>query len=84
LESIGQDLEGFWDPAERDGGAKLLVGPSLHIQSHDGVWLAILTVGPVIRSRAAEVQSDVSSGTNSVGRGLGVFVSGSWTPSLRR
>jgi len=84
LESIGQDLEGFWDPAERDGGAKLLIGPSLHIQSHDGVWLANLTAGPVIRSKPATVPSDVSSAANPVGRSLGVFVSGSWTPSSRR
>jgi hypothetical protein len=34
VEGIGQDLEGFWNPAEVDGGAKLLVGPSVHVQSY--------------------------------------------------
>ena len=31
VEGIGEDLEGFWDPAEAEGGARLMIGPSLHL-----------------------------------------------------
>ena len=31
VEGIAEDVEGFWNPAEAEGGARLLVGPSLHI-----------------------------------------------------
>lgn len=30
VEAVGEDLEGFWETAEAEGGAKLLVGPSLN------------------------------------------------------
>lgn len=30
VEAVGQDLEGFWDSEEAEGGAKLLVGPSIN------------------------------------------------------
>jgi len=70
VEGIGQDLEGFWDPAEADGGAKLLVGPSLHAESHSGKWSASLTVGPVINTQSSHH--------------LGIFASASWVPSLGR
>src|SRR5437660_8013593 len=31
VEAIGEDLEGFWKAEEREGGARLLAGPGLHI-----------------------------------------------------
>ncbi|MDP9323564.1 MAG: hypothetical protein M3P13_08000 [Acidobacteriota bacterium] len=31
VEAIGEDLEGFWDPQEAEGGTRLLAGPSLHL-----------------------------------------------------
>ncbi|WP_133300137.1 hypothetical protein [Mucilaginibacter terrenus] len=31
IEAVGQDLEGFWDQEEAEGGAKLLIGPSLNV-----------------------------------------------------
>ena len=52
VEGIGQDLEGFWDPTEAEGGAKLLVGPSLHVRSRSGHWSASATAGPVLRSQS--------------------------------
>jgi hypothetical protein len=63
FEGIGQDLEGFWNPAEVDGGAKLLIGPSLQLQSKRGVWRASATAGPVMTS--------LPSG----GRRFGIFAS---------
>ncbi|MBK5194341.1 MAG: hypothetical protein JJE07_14300, partial [Flavobacteriaceae bacterium] len=31
IEAVGEDLEGFWDKEEAEGGAKLLVGPSINM-----------------------------------------------------
>jgi len=73
VESIGQDLEGMWNPAEADGGAKLLVGPSVQAQSKHGVWSASLTAGPVVHS---------SPGTPP--HPFGVFASANWMPALHR
>lgn len=84
-EGIGQDLEGFWNPAEADGGAKLLVGPSVHVQSKRGDWAASLTAGPVIHASSIASPVDLSSATYPYGgRHFGMFASASWTPAPRR
>jgi hypothetical protein len=45
VEAVGQDLEGFWDPNEAEGGARILLGPTLHLNS--GPWEAGLGGGYV-------------------------------------
>lgn len=48
LEAIGEDLEGFWDREEAEGGARLLLGPSVHIaRSHDR-WQLSIAGGPTL------------------------------------
>jgi hypothetical protein len=47
VEAIGEDLEGFWDSAEAEGGARLLAGPSLHISPAGQRWQLIATGGPL-------------------------------------
>jgi len=85
IEGIGQDLEGLWDAAEADGGAKLLVGPSFHVQSKSGDWAASLTAGPVIHKPSLASSPGISAATNPYdGRHFGLFASASWVPSLRR
>ena len=85
VEGIGQDLEGLWNPSEIDGGAKLLVGPSLHAQSKSGDWAASLTAGPVVHATSVASLPDVPGATyRDVGRHFGIFASASWVPSLRR
>ena len=83
LEGVGQDLEGFWDPSEAEGGAKLLVGPSVHVRSKRGHWTATATAGPVLRSSsiAPTTASGLTSGSG--GRHYGIFASASWLPSHR-
>jgi len=82
VEGIGQDLEGFWDPSEAEGGAKLLVGPSLRLQSKNGDWSASAVVGPVLHSTlSAPVKS--SSSRYDGARHLGIFASATWRPSAR-
>jgi len=47
FEAIGEDLEGFWESNEAEGGARLLIGPSLHVSPHNRRWQLIATGGPL-------------------------------------
>jgi hypothetical protein len=47
IEAIGEDLEGFWDAEEAEGGARLLAGPSLHVSPAGQRWQLIATGGPL-------------------------------------
>ena len=47
FESIGEDLEGFWDEKEAEGGAKLLVGPSLNMTTNNSRMSFSVSGGPV-------------------------------------
>jgi hypothetical protein len=83
LEGIGQDLEGLWNRAEADGGAKLLVGPSLHAQSIRGTWAASLTAGPVMQTLTLASPLSIRPPTvPASSRHFGLFASASWIPSL--
>jgi hypothetical protein len=85
VEGMGQDLEGLWNRAEADGGAKLLVGPSFHARSTSGEWTASLTAGPVVHTLSTVSSPDAPAATyRSGGHHLGLFASASWLPSLRR
>lgn len=46
LEAIGEDLEGFWEQEEAEGGARLLVGPSVHVAPKGRKWQLTATGGP--------------------------------------
>jgi len=46
VEGVAEDLEGFWDPLEAEGGARILVGPSVHIAPRGRKWQFIATGGP--------------------------------------
>ena len=47
FETVGEDLEGFWDQEEAEGGAKLLVGPSLNMTTNNSKISFSLSGGPV-------------------------------------
>ena len=46
VEAVGEDLEGFWDPLEAEGGARILVGPSLHFAPPGRRWRLTVAGGP--------------------------------------
>ncbi len=46
VETVAEDLEGFWDPLESEGGARILVGPSLHVSPPGRRWQVTATGGP--------------------------------------
>jgi hypothetical protein len=50
VEGIGQDLEGFWDREEAEGGARLLIGPSIRIASANKRWSLGVAGGPLLHS----------------------------------
>ena len=85
IESIGQDLEGLWNPAEADGGARLLVGPSVQTQSKHRTWTTSLTAGPVIH-RLARSASAATAAPPALAGGnhFAIFASASWMPSMHR
>ena len=47
FETVGEDLEGFWDDEEAEGGAKLLVGPSLNMTTNNSRMSFSVSGGPV-------------------------------------
>jgi hypothetical protein len=48
IEAVGQDLEGFWETDEAEGGARLLVGPSLNFAPVSSRFSFTLCAGPII------------------------------------
>ncbi len=48
IEAVGQDLEGFWETNETEGGARLLVGPSLNFTPQTSKFLFSVCGGPII------------------------------------
>ena len=46
VEGVAEDLEGFWDSEETEGGARILLGPSLHIAPVGRAWQVTATGGP--------------------------------------
>lgn len=47
MEAVGEDLEGFWDEEEAEGGAKLLIGPSFNLAPKKSRLSFSLSGGPV-------------------------------------
>jgi hypothetical protein len=54
VEAVGQDLEGFWEADEAEGGARLLVGPTLAIAPVGAGWRFIVGGGVVVRATTSD------------------------------
>jgi hypothetical protein len=63
IEVIGEDLEGFWEANEAEGGARLLIGPSIRIAPPSQRWQLGVAGGPMIHATQ-------SSRSIPAGRGL--------------
>jgi hypothetical protein len=57
LEAIGEDLEGIWEAEEAEGGARLLVGPSLHFTPANRKWQISAAGGPMFFRRNSNLAS---------------------------
>jgi hypothetical protein len=80
LEAVGQDLEGFWNRDEAEGGARIYAGPSALLRF--GTWQLGATAGPVVRASwsnrtSAAERPDPARGAT---KGIGVRAvdSGCW------
>jgi len=60
LELIGEDLEGFWEAEEAEGGARLLAGPSIRIAPSSQHWQVSLAGGPVVHGTRSALRSDAT------------------------
>ena len=54
-EKADKDLEGFWDEEEAEGGAKLLIGPSLNLTPQKSKLSFSLAGGPVFYATRNQV-----------------------------
>ena len=55
IEAVGEDLEGFWEADEAEGGAKLLVGPSINIAPTNSRFSFSVCGGPVFYATHSNV-----------------------------
>jgi hypothetical protein len=71
VEAIGEDLEGFWESEEAEGGARLLVGPSLHVAPPGRHWQLSVAGGPTFHpsdtGRASAALRDLPWGRDTMG-----------------
>jgi hypothetical protein len=49
LEGVGQDLEGFWDDEEAEGGARLYFGPTIGVSIVGTPWHLTVGGGAILR-----------------------------------
>lgn len=54
VEVMGEDLEGFWDAEEAEGGARLFVGPSVHVAPPGRRFYLTLGGGPIVRASRSD------------------------------
>ncbi len=66
IEAVGQDLEGFWDENEAEGGARLFVGPTVAVAFPGTPWTLTLGGGAIFRgsqsARTSEAVRDLPVG----------------------
>lgn len=67
IEVIGQDLEGFWEPDEAEGGARLLVGPSVRVAPPSRRWQVSVAGGPMLRPTRSNRSSTATRSLGTAG-----------------
>src|SRR5215510_14157555 len=73
-EVIGEDLEGFWEVDEAEGGARMLIGPSLRIAPTTKRWQVSVAGGPVIHATRSDRISEATRGLSMSNGGNGYAV----------
>ena len=58
VELIGEDLEGFWEEDEAEGGARVLMGPSIRVAPPSARWQVSVAGGPVFHATRSSGRSD--------------------------
>jgi hypothetical protein len=62
LEMIGEDLEGFWEANEAEGGARVLAGPSIRIAPPTQRWQLSVAGGPIMHATRSAAASEAIRG----------------------
>jgi hypothetical protein len=57
IEAVGQDLEGFWDDEEAEGGARLFVGPTASLAIEGTPWHVTVGGGAILRGTTSNRMS---------------------------
>ena len=55
FEAVGQDLEGFWEKDEAEGGAKVLIGPAINLAPAHSKLSFSISGGPVFYATRSQV-----------------------------
>ena len=72
VEAVGEDLEGLWEKEEAEGGAKVFVGPSLHVAPPHSSWSASLSGGPIFYATRTGRSSPAARPLEATGNGYTV------------
>jgi hypothetical protein len=75
VETIGEDLEGFWEAEEAEGGAKLFVGPSVLLAPAHRRFSASLCGGPIVYATRSGRASSAARPLGANGNGYTVRLS---------
>ena len=78
LEALGEDLEGFWEADEAEGGARLFAGPSLHWAPRGRKLYASLAGGPIVYATRSSRTSDAPRPLGAAGNGYTLRASLGW------
>ena len=79
VEAVGEDLEGFWEAEEAEGGAKLYAGPALHWAAPAGrLWLSA-SGGPILYATHSSRSSPAPRPLAATGNGFTIRVSVGYT-----
>jgi hypothetical protein len=68
LEVIGEDLEGFWEEDEAEGGARLMAGPALRFAPPARHWQVSVAGGPIVHATRSSRASDAARSLGSSNR----------------
>lgn len=75
FEALGQDLEGFWEEDEAEGGAKLMLGPSICLSPSHSKLSFSLSGGPVFyATRSTVIPSEAIREIGTVASGNGYTI----------
>ena len=75
VESVGEDLEGFWEEEEAEGGAKLFVGPSFRVAPPAAAWSLSVAGGPIVYATRSGRTSPAARPLDATDNGYTVRVS---------
>ncbi|PWS28608.1 hypothetical protein DHW03_01795 [Pedobacter yonginense] len=75
FEALGQDLEGFWEEDEAEGGAKVMIGPSINLSPNQSKLSFTLAGGPVFyATRSSVIPSEAIREIGNVASGNGYTI----------